>query len=140
MSRFAVILFVSGLAGCNYSFPTMEEVRSINRQRLLKLTVGMSKTDVLKTMGTKIALTYEGERVTNPYKNETMKGADGQTYEVIYYYTDIDSRDLMVTQEELTPIVLKDEKVVGWGHAFLKQQLSSSKKTGNSSQDIGNKK
>ena len=36
-------------------------------------------------------------------------------------YTDIKKDDNLITDNELTPIVLKDNQLIGWGWAFLSQ-------------------
>jgi len=46
--------------------------------------------------------------ITNPYCSETLKGKDGYTYEVLFYYTDIKKQDGAITDDELTPLVFKD--------------------------------
>ena len=83
----------------------------------------MSKNDVLKTMGTRTKYTIE-LRVTNPWRTETLKGKDGKFHEELFYYTDIKKRDGAITDDELTPIVLKDGKVIGWGWGFLNDNVT----------------
>jgi len=79
---------------------------------------------------TKKALTenIQGEVTTrlinNPYRTETLKGIDGQIYEVLFYYTDIKKADEAITDDELTPILIKDGKLVGWGWSFLNQNVT----------------
>jgi len=48
----------------------------------------------------------------NPMREERLLGADG-------YYTDLRERDDKITDDELTPVVLREGKVAGIGYGFL---------------------
>ena len=118
--RGLVVFFMAMLlVGCASS----ETVRAKNRKNLSKLSVGMSKSDVLKTMGTRTIRT-SSDTITNPYRTETLKGKDEKSYVVLLYYTDLKKLDGAITDDEMTPIVLADDKVVGWGWGFLNQNVS----------------
>ena len=105
-------------AGC----ATMDTVRAENRANLNRLQLGMTKEEVLAVMGTKTVTTYRegvrGEQITNPYRTE-MHRAGGHTWEIMYYLTDLKADDDAITDDELTPIVLKDGKLDGWGWSYL---------------------
>ena len=122
MRGLAILSMVLLLVGC----ASVGSVRTKNRERLTKLSVGMSKSEVLKTMGTGTTYDYfsRPSRINNPYRTETLKGKDGKLYEVLHYYTDIKKSDFAITDDELTPIVLLDGKVVGWGWGFLNDNVS----------------
>jgi hypothetical protein len=61
--------------------------------------------------------------IDNPYRNETLTGKDGKSYEVLYYYTELKQRDDRITDDELTPLVFHDGKLIGWGYPFLDQRV-----------------
>jgi hypothetical protein len=61
--------------------------------------------------------------IDNPYLTEVLTDKDGKTYKVLYYYTDMKARDDKITYDELTPVVLQDSKLVGWGYPFLDQRV-----------------
>ena len=103
------ILFV----GCT----TLAQIRSENRQNLLHLSVGASKQDVLRIMGTTTKKASDGSVITNPYRTEMYKVNDN-TFELLLYYTDLKKRDGAITDDELTPIVIKNGKVDGWGWSY----------------------
>lgn len=105
-----LIVFLSGCA-------TLDSIRLVNRQRLLQLSIGMSKQDVLKVMGTKTE-TDGFQSINNPYRSETLRG-ENKTLEVLYYYTDIKKSDGAITDDELTPLVFDDGKLIGWGWSFF---------------------
>jgi len=117
-----MLLFLS--AGC---ISRVDKVRTINRQNLLKLSVGMDKAQALKVMGNAKAAGGAGEPTINsPYKSEILQGRE-KTFEVVYYYTDIKnplySTVVTVHDRELTPLVFDDGILIGWGWQFLDQNM-----------------
>lgn len=122
MKKAAVIsvLFVL-ITGCTSS---LDLVRTANRRNLLKLSVGMTKEQAITTMGHKSGGGRLGEPTVNsPYKSEILPGKD-KTFEVLYYYTDIESNiyaanPSTIPANELTPLVFDNGKLVGWGTDFL---------------------
>ena len=59
---------------------------------------------------------------TNPYRTETI--SDGEkTLEVLYYYTDIKRNDGAITDDELTPLVFDNGRLIGWGWSFLETNI-----------------
>jgi hypothetical protein len=57
--------------------------------------------------------------INNPYRNEIVAGKDGSTLEVFYYVTDVHRNDGLITDDELTPLVFDNGKLIGWGQTFL---------------------
>ena len=117
------IVMLVMLSGC----ATMNGVRVGNREKLIKLSVGMTKQEVLNIMGTGKVTTYQfaglftpftAEEINNPYRSEILQGKN-KTFEVLYYYTDVKKMDLAITDDELTPLVFDDGKLIGWGWSFL---------------------
>jgi hypothetical protein len=108
------------------AFLSMDQVRNTNRDNLARLSVGMPKSQVLRMMGTRSVET-ELMAIRNPYKVETLTG-DGKTYEIVFYYTDINKTDGTITDDELTPLVFEAGKLIGWGWSFLNQNVSQSLK------------
>jgi hypothetical protein len=114
------VLFVL-IAGCTSS---LDRVRTANRRNLLKLSVGMTKEQALAIMGNKSGGGRFGEPTVNsPYKSEILPGKD-KTFEVLYYYTDVEStiytaNPATITDDELTPLIFDNGKLIGWGADFL---------------------
>ena len=77
----------------------------------MKLEVGMTKDQVIAVMGVK----GYGE-VSNPFKREVIPGPNGEIYDVLYYYTEFIEKNW---EEGVTPVVMKSDKVIGWGWKFL---------------------
>jgi hypothetical protein len=105
-------------AGCsaNPYVPFRDE----NRANLVKLDLGMTKAQATQTMGDK---TVNGRYGTysNPYKREIITTPTGETYDVLYYYTEQTSVRRMRTSWEqgVTPVIFKDDKIVGIGWNYL---------------------
>ncbi|MCG9696128.1 DUF3192 domain-containing protein [Shewanella sp. Isolate11] len=78
-----------------------ERVQDQNRANLAKLSLGMSRDQVMTLMGTADF-------------NEAYLKQDKQVF-VLYYRTQRVKGDGTTTKEECTPIVLADNAVVGWG-------------------------
>ena len=89
----------------------------INSARLVLLEPGMSKSQVLETMGTTNA-TF----VNNPYL-VSLFSIKEDYITVIYYFTRNPSEyyKTSVTFEKLTPIVLLNGKLIGWGDEALRR-------------------
>jgi len=83
----------------------------------------MTKDEVLGLMGTETIQTYAGmvedEKITNPYRTETHR-AGGFLWEILFYYTDRKAADGAITDDELTPLVMKDGVLDGWGWSYWK--------------------
>jgi hypothetical protein len=133
MKKAAVIsvLFVLA-AGCTSS---LDRVRTANRRNLLKLSVGMTKEQATAVMGHKSGGGWFGEPTVNsPYKSEILQG-EGKTFEVLYYYTDVKSviytaNPATITDDELTPLVFDNGKLIGWGASFLDSNIKKYKISG----------
>jgi hypothetical protein len=79
--------------------------REMTRGKINKLEMGMSRQEVTKLLG-------------KPYRTETLQGAD-KVLLVYLYWTDIKSADGAITDDELTPLVFDNNKLIGWGWSFL---------------------
>ena len=82
----------------------------INSSRLALLDPGMSKSQVLETMGTTNA-TF----VNNPYL-VSLFSIKEDYITIIYYYTWLDRHEA-----KLAPLVLLNGKLIGWGEESLRR-------------------
>ena len=134
MKKLLVVLLCLWLVGC----ATYSGIRNKNRENINRLSLGMSKQEVSDIMGTETVTATPGlmagvvslgasnmanEKISNPYKTEVLTTEEGKTLEVLYYYTDVQSRDGALTDDELTPVILEDNKVIGWGRSFLDKNI-----------------
>jgi len=81
--------------------------------------MGMTRSEVIQVMLDEVQLLQMSGRVTNPYSTRFFKNFDGESLEVMYYYTGMKKGDDLVTEDELLPVILKDNAVVGWGWETL---------------------
>lgn len=124
MKKLIALLLCLGLVGC--ATPLHKSIAP-NREHLAKVSIGMTKDEVLKVMGTKSFSTYsQGDvfgipsylTITNPYRSEILQGKE-KTLEVVYYVTDVKKDDNAISDDELTPFVFDNGKLIGWGWSFL---------------------
>ncbi len=115
------LTLAAALTACaNLYVDPIDALRDRNKHNIALLSVGMTRQQVDQIMGTDTAGgtlgTLHRAQVSNPYRAETVTGADRT---VLFYYTDLRQRDDRVSDDELTPVLLQDGKVVGLGHAAL---------------------
>jgi len=121
------------------------QFRKDNQEHLRRLTPGMTKAVVLATMGiTPVSrclhstggICHEFETIDNPYRRSYFD-AGRKRYEVLYYYTDDQQRELRyyyqqlkrheseISDDQLTPVLLEDGKLAGWGKDFVDEKLQA---------------
>ena len=108
--------------------PTLSDVRFFNRANLIKIEIGMSKSEVIQSMGGIRAFqTYfsngfitrkRGDIINNPFNRDIKIDENGKSIEILWYYTDRKKADNAINKNELTPIILEKNKVVGVGSSF----------------------
>jgi len=110
------------------------KIRTTNKNNMLQIEPGMSKSDVISIMGGVETKPDEfGKLQVNPYHYEMFEVNPDDTVEVLWYYTDQVYADGIVNQAELTPIVLDNNKVVAIGWKFYqdffkRKKLSAEKR------------
>jgi hypothetical protein len=117
------LLFVlagSTVSGCAQGF---EQIQSENRAKLFRLEVGQTRQQVLEEMGTEPQTFNQGVFrsdgvVPNPYDSETHLVGSTEI-EVLYYVTNVQNKDGVISNDELTPLVLVNGILVGWGWPYL---------------------
>ena len=124
MKKFLGIL-VLGLMFCNTSISdaiyTPQQIRTMNKEKLNELEIGMNENVVLMIMGSKtIKIESAPFSIENPFKIEIYSN-DVDVYKILYFYTDLVKRDGFITDEELTPIIFKNNKLIGWGRDVWKK-------------------
>ncbi len=139
---------LAALALAAASCATAAGFRERNRGNLDRLEPGMTREAVMETMGTESvraagteaaglgvredSLSVSrieipvGDRpvLQNPHRTETFE-AGGHAWEVLFYYTQLVRDDGLVTDDELTPVVLRDGILVGRGWDFWAAQVSA---------------
>jgi hypothetical protein len=126
--RLAIVLLAFA-AGCStLMIDSLEQLREINRKNIAQLTLGTPRAQVEKLMGDARAGGKLGDvvfgrvrhlEVKNPQREERVTGHDGAAYDVLFYYTDVKTRDDRITDDELTPLVFRGHELAGIGYGIL---------------------
>ena len=134
MRRLCLLLCWTTLTACSTLFmDPLEQFRAANKRNLERVAVGHTRFEVESIMGKdhaggglpEVALgRVQYLRATNPMREEDARGDDGSDYSILVYYTDLRTRDDKITDDELTPVVLANGKVVGVGYPFLGSRVS----------------
>jgi hypothetical protein len=145
MKNYLAVLAMLVLTGC----ASATNFRESNRINLGRLALGMDRIEVLGVMGVGEQRQFTGSEIDgpigtgrdsmgvmsvripiggnrpvlyNPHRGE-LYNADGSSWEVFYYYTRVAHNDGMVTEDELTPIVLRDDVLIGWGWSLWAREV-----------------
>ena len=99
---------------------SLADLASSNQAKLAHMSVGMAKEEVVALMGTNTADTHDGI-VNNPWTVEGFAAESGARFEVLFYVTRPNLPFTPVRKSLATPVVLKDNRVVGWGDDALRR-------------------
>jgi hypothetical protein len=125
------------VAGCStLIIDPLEQLREANTRNLQRVSVGHTRFEVESIMGNDRAggglpevvfgrIQYLQAR--NPMREETLVGDEGVAYLLLFYYTDLRTKDDKISDDELTPVVFREGKVAGIGYAFLGERVSKYK-------------
>jgi hypothetical protein len=94
-----------------------------NRVHTQSLELGMDQRQVAQVMADGAFVSYKKIQVTNPYRSEGFALDDGTSVQILFYLTQVQRRYGRPTNEELTPVVMENRKLVGWGWSFLDKNL-----------------
>ena len=139
MKKILIFLFIFPLIVVSQELPKKplpDDLRSFNQMNLMSVDIGMTKKEVIESMGgMKSIQTWtnkiRGEMtmwlikhqvINNPYSRDLTTDEKGNSIEVLWYYTDNSigkSQDNdKIVQKDLTPVILKNNSVVGMGWGF----------------------
>ncbi len=123
------LVLLAFVAGCStLMIDSLEQLRETNKKNIAQLAIGTPRAQVEKVMGDARAGGKLGDivfgrvrhlEVRNPQREERVIGPDGTAYDVLFYYTDIRTRDDKITDDELTPLVFRAHELAGIGYGFL---------------------
>lgn len=103
MRKILFLLLCLGLGGCSYG-----EIAQRNSNSMLMLNTGASKQEVLNKM-------------SNPHRNERYI-TNGKEMDIWFYRTSWNADD-METDDEFTPMVFENGKLIGWGRNYYDQTV-----------------
>ena len=95
---------------------SLQEFVEHNDDRLLQAYVGMSRQGVDRLMGGQRAGIYN-----NPFRQQSISLGDGKRYDVLYFLTRAPRAGQAVTETMLTPVILRNDKIVAIGRYPLKK-------------------
>ena len=104
-------LLLASLGGCisingNHDWDEdWENKQQVNRKYISELSLGTERSAVLL-------------RLDTPSFSEAFI-KEGQEYNVLFYRTHHVSSDGDTLKDETTPLVFKNNKLIGWGHEML---------------------
>ena len=104
----------------------LEQLAQGNQVNINKLTVGISKSAVVETMGTKVASTNNG-LVLNPFRSEAFQDKSSVQYEILYYVTEKNRPFQPIKNEQMTPLIFKNGVLIGWGAESLRRTMELAK-------------
>lgn len=101
--------------------PTIEEqFIALTVKNLQKLSIGMTKSEVLEVMRDGLSDFPEWLLSLNPFRSETLK-IKGETCEVLYYYVNIKNREGTADIDESIPLVFEKGKLTCWDWECFKR-------------------
>ncbi len=123
----AWVLALPVLVACASLSHSGAYVADRNRERLSALAPGMSRDAVVATMGARGYRIREGGglrpfAVENPHHEARIVLRDGSEAELLYYYTDLAVADGFASIDELTPVVLRGERLLATGWDWVQAE------------------
>jgi len=102
------------------------KIRSLNRTALNNLSSGLSIDEVKNLFGFGEVKTSDKGIITNPYRTGTIKDKSGNEFTILFYYTDNKGKNIknVINDQDLTPLVFQDDKLIGWGWTFIEDDLN----------------
>ena len=97
-----ILILAIFFCSCASSGPFRTRSTRIN---LSNLEVGMAKSEIINILGP-------------PYQREVFPEQDGQPVEVLLYQTKFVGTLISPSDSDLTPVVLKNNSLIGWGRNF----------------------
>lgn len=124
--RFLFIILLSLMATGCATTPVYNPIQTASQQEVLlnesgfkSIHDGMSMDQVHEIMGQELVVGYALQSpgykpltIPNPYKSETIKDTG---YVIEYYIESIHQPDGIVSENELMPLIFKNEKLIGRG-------------------------
>lgn len=128
---FCAVLMLAGCASLSSS-----KISALNREGLSRLSTDMRQSEALSIMKraewTVCCQPAESKEkqtliVNNPYRSETIQ-TQGKTLEVFYFVTDAKEGNCVITNDQLTPLVFNNNKLMGWGWKYYNDNVPSENK------------
>lgn len=115
------ILLVSLVSCTRHYFEIYRDGISQNQQAVQELSLGMSGADVRSTMGDGEIVRYRKLLLVDPWRSESFSLADESDVLILFYVTQPPRKYYRPEDDSLTPIILENDRLVGWGWSYLRQ-------------------
>lgn len=124
-SRIAIVALAAVLASaCGSAYQGRYRAAVAKNQRdLQRLELGMPVGEVRSLMGEGEVIRYRRIYFVDPWRSESFALVDGTEVLILYYVTQPTRKYYSAEDHELTPIVLENDHVVGWGWPYLRRSL-----------------
>lgn len=120
-----LVLALLVLGGCGSYYGHRYKAAVIqNRRALQQLELGMSAAAVGEIMGRGEVIQYKKIQFVDPWRSESFRLDDGTDVLLLFYLTKaVYSRwtSPKYHDQDLTPIVFENDKVVGWGWSYIRR-------------------
>jgi hypothetical protein len=124
--RFRVCVLLgalTALCSCgSYNLSNYRAAITDNQRATQQLQLGMSGSQVRATLGEGEVVSYKKLQLVDPWRSESFVLTDGKHVAILYYITEQPRSYGRPNDESLTPIVLENDRVVGWGWSYLRRQ------------------
>lgn len=150
MQKVLHILLIFLLLNAHYGCASRYNISAWNRMSLLSLELGMPRSKVQEIMGNEtmtssnyrpgfesfseeenvfafLKMTNAYTTIPNPYCIDEVAGAR-KYYIIEYYVTGYAKEKTEVDEEDLTPVVFCNNKLIGWGWKYLAELKMSETK------------
>jgi len=92
-----------------------------NQNATQNLTLGMSAASVRSLMGDGDLIQYKKIYFIDPWRSESFQLTDGTDVLILSYLTEPARDHFHPYDQDLTPIVLENDQVMGWGWTYLRR-------------------
>jgi hypothetical protein len=124
---------IAGFAAEDVKKVSYREMITLNSVNVTKITTGMTKDEVVQVMGNLQSRVRSGP-INNPWKIEIH----GEM-EILHYITAGHPPFAPIMDNQATPVILKEGKVIGMGRGVLKQIEASASPAPTQSRDSSEK-
>lgn len=125
-------IFLCGCVTTHTEFQAVDDVSPAVRRFVSfhQLQKGLTQSEVSAVLGGQVIIGYEmpdarQQRykpvvISNPHRvEEYVRGI--RKYTIEYYLAGINRSDGSIENDELTPLVFQEDKLIGWGWGFLER-------------------
>jgi len=120
----AAMFVTTATSGCgvHYGRHYRSEITE-NKLAVNQLELGMTHKAVSTLMGDGEVVQYKKINFVDPWNTESFKLLDDTRVLILYYLTQRTRGYLSPEEKHMTPIILENNRVVGWGWSYLHRNL-----------------